>query len=78
MGTTEFKIEGVHYAGGLPVSIQITDGIISEIHDISNLSSENKNLIIAPGLIDNQINGYANVDFSGNDLLRFSVTTFFR
>ena len=25
-------------------------------------------LFIAPGLIDNQINGYANVDFSGNDL----------
>ena len=25
-------------------------------------------LVIAPGLIDNQINGYANVDFSGNNL----------
>jgi N-acetylglucosamine-6-phosphate deacetylase len=37
------------------------------------LTGESKNLIIAPGLIDNQINGYANVDFSGNDLTAKNV-----
>ena len=33
-----------------------------------DIRAENTELFIAPGLIDNQINGYAGVDFSGNDL----------
>ena len=37
------------------------------------LSRENKDTVIAPGLIDNQINGYANVDFSGNNLTAENV-----
>jgi N-acetylglucosamine-6-phosphate deacetylase len=68
-------IEGIHYATGNPVSIEVTDGIIKGIHEISLSDRESKNLIIAPGLIDNQINGYANVDFSGNDLTSEKVVT---
>ena len=68
MGKANHKIEGVHYATGNPVRLEIIDGIISDIFEINVLSGRSKNLIIAPGLIDNQINGYANVDFSGNNL----------
>lgn len=68
METVINKIEGIHYATGNPVSIEINDGFISDIREINEISGKRKNLIVAPGLIDNQINGYANVDFSGNNL----------
>jgi N-acetylglucosamine-6-phosphate deacetylase len=68
METVKHKIEGIHYATGNPVRLEIIDGIISDIREINVLSGKSKNLIIAPGLIDNQINGYASVDFSGNNL----------
>jgi N-acetylglucosamine-6-phosphate deacetylase len=63
-----FTIEGVHYETGNPVSIEIYDGFIGKINEKAGLINEEQNLFIAPGLIDNQINGYANVDFSGNNL----------
>ncbi len=62
-----FIAEGIHYATGKPVRIEVSDGLIRNIIEIGD-ATDNGNLIIAPGLIDNQINGYANVDFSGNDL----------
>ncbi|MEI6050564.1 MAG: N-acetylglucosamine-6-phosphate deacetylase [Bacteroidota bacterium] len=66
--TALFSIEGIHYATGNPVRIDIFDGIIQHIKEITDLKGENKTLFISPGLIDNQINGYANVDFSGSNL----------
>jgi N-acetylglucosamine-6-phosphate deacetylase len=68
MEIIKHTIEGIHYATGNPVKLEISDGIIIDIVEINELSGESKNLIIAPGLIDNQINGYANIDFSGNNL----------
>lgn len=73
MEKNKHKIEGIHYATGNPVSIEIIDGIIGDIKEISVLPLGSKNLIIAPGLIDNQINGYANVDFSGGNLTVESI-----
>lgn len=61
-------LEGIHYETGNPVSIEIIDGIIVRINEIERSKNGNMNLFIAPGLIDNQINGYAGVDFTGNDL----------
>ena len=61
-------IEALHYETGKPVRIEITDGFISSIDEIEGLEDDKKNLFVAPGLIDNQINGYAGVDFSGNKL----------
>lgn len=58
-------IEGIHYMTGFPVRIEIIDGIIGSISEIKEYKD---NLYLAPGLIDNQINGYANVDFSGDFL----------
>jgi N-acetylglucosamine-6-phosphate deacetylase len=82
------RIEGLHYKTEKPVSIFSIGGVIAEIREISSLPRGSENIYIAPGLIDNQINGFANVDFSGDDLtaegvlsateaiLREGVTTF--
>jgi N-acetylglucosamine-6-phosphate deacetylase len=64
----QFIIRGIHYATGKPVSLEIKDGRIVAISEADWLADEEMDLIIAPGLIDNQINGYANVDFSGKNL----------
>lgn len=66
--TAPFSIEGIHYETGNLVRIEIIDGRIENIIEISGLKDEKSIFFIAPGLIDNQINGYANVDFSGNKL----------
>ena len=66
--TASFTIEGINYATGTPVRIEIHNGIILNIKGISKLKDRKNVLYIAPGLIDNQVNGYANIDFSGNNL----------
>jgi N-acetylglucosamine-6-phosphate deacetylase len=63
-----FTIEGIHYETGKPVRIDIVDGLIRSINELSSSVNNDKNLLVAPGLIDNQINGFAGVDFSGNSL----------
>jgi N-acetylglucosamine-6-phosphate deacetylase len=69
-----FSIEGIHYATGNPVRIAISDGIIQEINEISAPEGKNNFPFLSPGLIDNQINGNTNVDFSGEDLQPGDVT----
>jgi len=71
--TAPFTIEAIHYVTGNPVRIEIIDGRLGKIIEITSLKDENNILYIAPGLIDNQINGYANVDFSGNNLFAKDV-----
>jgi N-acetylglucosamine-6-phosphate deacetylase len=63
-----FTLEGIHYESGKPVSIEIIDGVIGKITETEDIKKENNNIFIAPGLIDNQINGYAGIDFSGGNL----------
>jgi N-acetylglucosamine-6-phosphate deacetylase len=65
---SQFSVRGIHYATGTPVEIIIAAGRIVDINEVDTLSKEEKKQIVAPGFIDNQINGYANVDFSGTDL----------
>jgi N-acetylglucosamine-6-phosphate deacetylase len=60
-------IEAIHYETNKPVSVIIIDGLISEISEISG-STVTPGLYIAPGLIDNQINGYKGIDFSDKGL----------
>ncbi len=64
----EYMIGGIHYATGKPVKIGIKDGLIISVAETDRIEQDSPGLFIAPGLIDNQINGYANVDFSGNSL----------
>ena len=61
------EIEAIHYETNKPVKLEIKNGLISDISETLG-SSLNHELYIAPGLIDNQINGYNGVDFSGEDL----------
>lgn len=56
-------IKAIHYETGKPVRIEIRDKIIFKISETSG-PLQNKNLFVAPGLIDNQVNGYRGVDFS--------------
>ena len=63
--TSITTVEGIHYATGQPVIIEIRDGLIHKISGKVSLNESGRNLFLAPGLIDNQINGYAGVDFSG-------------
>jgi N-acetylglucosamine-6-phosphate deacetylase len=63
-----FKIEGIHYLTGRPVSLEIAGGKITDIKDLPGIDADSDNFYLAPGLIDNQINGYAGIDFSGNNL----------
>jgi N-acetylglucosamine-6-phosphate deacetylase len=65
---TRFSLEGIHYETGNPVRLEIIDGFIDRIIEAGSLKNTNGTLFIAPGLIDNQINGYAGIDFSGSNL----------
>ncbi len=67
-------IEGIHYKTGKPVRVEIIDGLIAGIIEIPEEYEEGIKLFIAPGLIDNQVNGYASVDFSGDELSAEGIT----
>jgi len=57
------EIKAIHYETGKPVKIEIRNDNVTSISEIRE-SIQIADLYIAPGLIDNQINGYKGVDFS--------------
>ena len=57
-------IEGLSYLTKKPISVEIKDGIIIHVRSIKKLTDQSHPLFIAPGLIDNQVNGFAGVSFS--------------
>lgn len=59
----DYQIEGIHYLNNSPVRIGIKEGKIAAIDKINKLSNENKVFFVAPGLIDNQVNGYRGYSF---------------
>jgi N-acetylglucosamine-6-phosphate deacetylase len=61
-------IHGLHYETGKPVRVEIEDGIIRNISAAFPQGGSSTDLYIAPGLIDNQVNGYHGVDFTGQRL----------
>ncbi|MCL4482548.1 MAG: N-acetylglucosamine-6-phosphate deacetylase [Bacteroidetes bacterium] len=63
-----FSLKGIHYETMSPVRIDVSDGIIQNITALDRDESAGTLPIVAPGLIDNQVNGYAGVDFSGDQL----------
>jgi N-acetylglucosamine-6-phosphate deacetylase len=58
------RIEGIHYLTGKPVSVTIDDGKIIKIRSLHKLHEPGSPCYIAPGLIDNQVNGFAGISFS--------------
>ena len=57
-------ITGILYSDGKPVSVSIGEGKITGIKKIKRLPEESRDIYIAPGLIDNQVNGFAGVSFT--------------
>lgn len=57
-------LKGFHYDSQQPVRIDIDNGIIREISDARPADIKNNNLFVAPGFIDNQINGYQGINFA--------------
>lgn len=66
------QFEGLFYLDQSPVRIDVVNGRITGITRIKELSTKNRNIYIAPGLIDNQVNGYSGVTFSTGDI-KFNV-----
>ena len=61
-------IEGLFYFDQSPVRIEITNGKITNILRIKELSEKKGRIYIAPGFIDNQVNGYNSVSFVEDSL----------
>jgi N-acetylglucosamine-6-phosphate deacetylase len=61
------RVEGLFYLNNRPVSIEFKDGRIVSVQPIKKLSDESRILYVAPGLVDNQVNGYAGVSFCFDD-----------
>lgn len=61
--TGQTRIEGLHYQTGKPVRITVENGKILKVKPVRKLRG-NQTWYIAPGLIDNQVNGYAGVSFA--------------
>ncbi len=57
-------VSGLLYSDNKPVSVTFRDGIITDVRRIKKLPSGSEELMIGPGLIDNQINGFAGVSFT--------------
>ncbi len=62
------KIEALLYSNEKPVSIEIDNGYITGINSLDNFSEESNGFYVAPGLFDNQLNGYLGVDFTETTL----------
>ncbi len=57
-------INGLHYFDHSPISIEISEGKITQITRLEKLPEDFPNLYIAPGFFDNQVNGFAGVTFA--------------
>ncbi len=58
------RIEGFLYLDHSPVSIEIVNGRISEVKRLKEIPENFPEVYLAPGLIDNQVNGFADVTFA--------------
>ena len=64
LSNTQESVEGLSYLDGSPVSIEMENGKITRIERLKELPQGTERVYIAPGLIDNQVNGYDGVTFA--------------
>jgi N-acetylglucosamine-6-phosphate deacetylase len=62
------SVEGIFYLDNKPVSVKYKDGVIERIDYLKEQPATDKKVYVAPGFIDLQINGFANVGFSDEGL----------
>ena len=75
-GDDSMKIEGKFYFDDTPVSIEIHDGLIKRINRLEKTAeTANAKIYIAPGFIDNQVNGYLSYSFTRPGLTVEQVRT---
>jgi N-acetylglucosamine-6-phosphate deacetylase len=67
-GAETQAICGIHYETGRLVRIEVQNGLIRNILEAHLEESGGKDLYLAPGLIDNQVNGYRGTDFADEGL----------
>ncbi|NQX59475.1 N-acetylglucosamine-6-phosphate deacetylase [Paenibacillus qinlingensis] len=70
-------IRARHYASGSPVAVTVRDGRIDEVRQLDD-SLQEELPIVAPGLVDLQINGYAGLDFNQLPLQAETVSQIIR
>ncbi len=63
-GKGSISVRGIHYETEQPVQVDIENGMIRKISGLKSEGRFSGLHYIAPGLIDNQVNGYAGIDFS--------------
>jgi N-acetylglucosamine-6-phosphate deacetylase len=79
MSTNETVIYGRSYKSGKPVRIELAGGVIKSIEETAEKSTEETSgvkaskYLIAPGLTDLQVNGYAGFDLNTDPLLPATV-----
>jgi N-acetylglucosamine-6-phosphate deacetylase len=75
------KITGVHYETGRHIQIEFEEGVISSIKETGIAGDQEGKLFIAPGMIDNQVNGYHGINFADENFtterLKFAAKAIF-
>ncbi len=62
------RVTGLSVEDNLPTAIWFSHGMISKVEKIPASELDDQDAYIAPGLIDNQVNGYNGIDFCSPDL----------
>lgn len=57
-------ITGLHYFDNSPIEVEIRAGKIAQVTRLEKLPESFPEVYIAPGFIDNQVNGFADVTFA--------------
>lgn len=70
-----FSLKALHYETLLPVRLDIENDLIAAVVPLAAQEAASTLSIVAPGLIDNQVNGYAGIDFSGDKLSPMDIIT---
>lgn len=71
------QVYGRLYLDHSPVAVNIRDGKIVSVERLASLPAGDPGLVIAPGFVDNQVNGYAGVSFvfGGGELTPGGILT---
>lgn len=57
-------IHGLSYLDGRPIAVRVRGGLIDAVERVESLPPDAAGRFVAPGLVDNQVNGYAGVGFT--------------